>query len=150
MAAMKGRVLLAEAEGTARLAEALAKMTDAARLIMILDRLPKLIELTGEAGEKIARATFTGVAAPLGNIDSIHIVDMGGNGKGLDQMASLVPNTVFKTLATLKASGIDFTELAKKAGIDISALTKMAGPAPTLDVARIAPAPAKPLPDGND
>ena len=128
LAAMKGKVLLAEAEGTARLAEALAKMTDAARLIMILDRLPKLIELTGEAGEKIARATFTGVAAPLGNIDSIHIVDMGGNGKGLDQMASLVPNTVFKTLATMKASGIDFSELAKKAGIDISALTRMAGP----------------------
>jgi uncharacterized membrane protein YqiK len=128
-AAMKGRVLLAEAEGTARLAEALAKMTDAARLIMILDRLPKLIELTGEAGEKIARATFSGVAAPLGNIDSIHIVDMGGNGKGLDQMSSLVPNTVFKTLATLKASGIDFGELAKKAGIDISAFSKMAGPA---------------------
>ena len=130
MAAMKGKVLLAEAEGTAKLAEALAKMTDAARLIMILDRLPKLIELTGEAGEKIARATFSSVAAPLGNIDSIHIVDMGGNGKGLDQMASLVPNTVFKTLATMKASGIDLSELAKKAGVDISAFSKMVGPLP--------------------
>lgn len=130
MAAMKGRVLLAEAEGTAKLAEALAKMTDAAKMIMILDRLPKLIELTGEAGEKIARATFSGIAAPLGNIDSIHIVDMGGNGKGLEQMASLVPNTVFKTLATMKASGIDVSELAKKAGIDISALSKMLGPTP--------------------
>ena len=127
-AAMKGKVLLAEAEGTARLAEALAKMTDAARLIMILDRLPKLIELSGEAGEKIARATFSGVAAPLGNIDSIHIVDMGGNGKGLDQMATLVPNTVFKTLAMLRASGIDIGELAKKAGIDIDSITKMVGP----------------------
>lgn len=129
-AAMKGKVLLAEAEGTARLAEALAKMTDAARLILILDRLPKLIELSGEAGERIARATFSGVAAPLGNIDSIHIVDMGGNGKGLEQMASLVPNTVFKTLATLRASGIDVGELAKRAGIDISALTRMMGPLP--------------------
>lgn len=130
MAAMKAKVLLAEAEGTAKLAEALAKMTDAAKMIMILDRLPKLIELTGEAGEKIARATFSGVAAPLGNIDSIHIVDMGGNGKGLDQMASLVPNTVFKTLAAMKASGIDVSELAKKAGVDISALARMLGPTP--------------------
>lgn len=129
-AAMKGKVLLAEAEGTARLADALAKMTEAAKLIMILDRLPKLIELGGEAGEKIARATFSGVAAPLGNIDSIHIVDMGGNGQGLDQMASLVPNTVIKTLATLKASGIDFSEIAKKLGIDVSALSKMMGPPP--------------------
>src|SRR6185436_10818857 len=80
--------------------------------------------------EKIARATFSGIAAPLGNIDSIHIVDMGGNGKGLDQMASLVPNTVFKTLATLKASGIDLGELAKKAGIDLTAFAKMTGPTP--------------------
>lgn len=130
MAAMKGKVLLAEAEGTARLAEALAKMTDAARLIMIMDRLPKLIELTGEAGERIARATFAGVAAPLGNIDSIHIVDMGGNGKGLDQLASIVPNTVFKTLATFKASGIDLSDIAHKFGIDLSALSKMSGPIP--------------------
>ncbi|PYJ02754.1 MAG: hypothetical protein DME25_15335 [Verrucomicrobia bacterium] len=145
MAAMKGKVLMAEAEGTSKLAESLAKMTDAARLIMILDRLPKLIELGGEAGEKIARATFSGVAAPLGNIDSIHIVDMGGNGQGLDQMASLVPNTVFKTLATLKASGIDIGELAKKAGIDISALARMAGPTPggNQPVAPVRPVPAK-------
>ena len=139
MAAMKGKVLLAEAEGTAKLAEALAKMTDAARLIMILDRLPKLIELTGEAGEKIARATFAGVAAPLGNIDSIHIVDMGGNGKGLDQFASLVPNTVAKTLATLRASGIDVSELAKKAGVDISAISRMVGPMPGSSLATVPP-----------
>src|SRR4029079_11982019 len=126
-AAMKGQVLLAEAEGTARLAEALAKMTDAAKVILILDRLPKLIELGGEAGEKIARATFASVAAPLGNIDSIHIVDMGGGGKWVNQLANLVPNTVFKTLATLKASGIDLNELAKKAGIDISSISRMVG-----------------------
>jgi flotillin len=127
-AAMKGKVLLAEAEGTAKLADALAKMTDAAKLILILDRLPKLIELAGEAGEKIAHATFAGVAAPLGNVDSIHIVDLGGGGKGLDQLASLVPNTVLKTIATLKATGIDLEGLAKKAGVDISAISKMLGP----------------------
>lgn len=141
-AAMKGKVLLAEAEGTARLAEALAKMTEAAKLIMILDRLPKLIELGGDAGEKIARATFSSVAAPLGNIDSIHIVDMGGNGKGLDQMASLVPATIFKTLASLKASGIDLSEIARKAGVDISALTKVVGPSPA---ERIAATPVAPV-----
>ena len=105
-AAMRGKVLLAEAEGTAKLADALAKMTDSAKLIMILDRLPKLLELMGEAGEKIARATFSSVAAPLGNIDSIHIVDMGGGGKGVDQLASLVPNTVFKTLAASRSAAL--------------------------------------------
>jgi len=70
---------------------------------------------------------FSSVAAPLGNIDSIHIVDMGGSGKGVDQLANLVPNTVFRTLATLKASGIDLNELAKKAGIDISSISRMIG-----------------------
>ena len=97
---------------------------------MILDRLPKLIELAGEAGERIAHATFSGVAAPLGNIDSIHIVDMGGNGKGLDQLSTLVPNTVFKTIASLKASGVDLGELAKKAGIDLAGLSKLVGTIP--------------------
>ncbi len=149
-AAMKGKVLLAEAEGTARLAEALAKMTDAAKLIMILDRLPKLIELTGEAGERIARATFSGVAAPLGAIDSIHIVDMGGGGKGLDQLASLVPNTVFKTIASLKASGIDVGDLARRAGIDLSALTRMLGPTPgSAAAAGTPPAPETAEPEEN-
>jgi flotillin len=146
MAAMKGKVLLAEAEGTARLAEALAKMTDAAKLILILDRLPKLIELAGDAGEKVARATFSGIAAPLGNIDSIHIVDVGGGGKGLDQMASLVPNTVFKTLATLKASGIDIEALARKVGVDISAINKMIGQG--VISAQTSPPPAPPSHEG--
>ena len=139
-AAMKGKVLLAEAEGTARLADALAKMTEAAKLIMILDRLPKLIELAGDAGEKVARATFAGVAAPLGNIDSIHIVDMGGNGRSLDQFASIVPSTVFKTLASLKASGIDIGELAKKAGIDLSAFEKLTGQNPAANRSVTTPA----------
>jgi hypothetical protein len=61
-------------------------------------------------------------------VDSIHIVDLGGGGKGLDQLTSLVPNTVLKTIATLKATGIDLEGLAKKAGIDISAISKMLGP----------------------
>ncbi len=153
-AAMKGKVLLAEAEGTARLAEALAKMTDAAKLIMILDRLPRLIELTGEAGERIARATFSGVAAPLGAIDSIHIVDMGGGGKGLDQLATLVPNTVFKTIASLKASGIDVGDLARRAGIDLSAVSRMLGPTPgsaaTASTPPVAPPDAAPSEPGTN
>jgi flotillin len=132
-AAMKGKVLLAEAEGTAKLAEALAKMTADAKLILILDRAPRLIELLGEAGERVAHATFSGVAAPMGNIDSIHIVDIGGSGKGLDQLAGIVPTTVLKTLAALKASGIDFEELARRAGIDIGAIAKMLGPTAASD-----------------
>ena len=55
------------------------------------------------------------------------MVDLGGGGKGLDQFASLVPNTVVKTLATLRASGVDLTELARKAGIDIGAINRMLG-----------------------
>ena len=126
-AARKGKVLIAEAEGTKQLAEALAKMTTDAKLILVLDRLPRLIELGGEAGEKVARAVFSSIAAPLGNIDSLHIVDYGGTGNGMRQLATLVPTVVSQALAAMKTSGVDVSELLKKAGIDVDAVYQMIG-----------------------
>jgi len=127
-AARKGKVLIAEAEGTKQLAEALARMTTDAKLILILDRLPRLIELGGEAGERIARATFSSIAAPLGNIDSLHIVDFGGGGHGLNQLSTLVPMVLSQALAAMKTGGVDVSELLKKGGIDIEGLYRMVGP----------------------
>ena len=65
-AAKKGKVLLAEAEGTQKLAEALAQMTESAKLILILDRLPVLLDRSGDAMSKVAQAIFQSVAAPFG------------------------------------------------------------------------------------
>lgn len=128
-AAKKKQALMAEAEGTRQLAEALAKMTTDAKLILILDRLPILFDKGGEAMSRVAESVFSSVAAPLGSIDKIEIVDMGG-GRGLEQISSVVPNTVFRTIAAAKAQGIDITRLLSFLGIDIEEALKMAGKAP--------------------
>ena len=125
-AAKKKQALMAEAEGTSQLAEALAKMTTDAKLILIMDRLPVLFDRGGDAMSKVAESVFSSVAAPLGSIDKLEIIDM-GNGRGLDQLSSIVPNTVFKTLAAAKAQGIDITKLLQFLGVDVEEALKMIG-----------------------
>ena len=133
-AAKRKQALMAEAEGTSQLAAALAKMTADAKLILILDRLPLLFEKGGEAASKVAESVFSSVAAPLGSIDKIEIVDM-GSGRGLEQLSSIVPNTVFRTIAAARAQGIDVTKLLQYLGIDIEeALKKLGGEAAVHEV----------------
>jgi len=129
-AARKGMVLKAEAEGTKQLAEALAKMTTDARMILILDRLPGLFDKGGDAMSKVAASVFSSVAAPLGQIDEVRIIDVGGSGRGLDQFSTIVPNTVFKFLAGLKAQGVDVKAILNKLGISIDDLEQMLGQKP--------------------
>ena len=126
-AALKGKVLLAEAEGTEALAAALAKMTDSAKLILILDRLPILLDHGGEAGAKVLRAMFESVAAGVGNIDQINITDIGGTGRGVEQVGGMVPKIVFDAVAGLKARGIDPSALLAKIGINAGDLMKKLG-----------------------
>ena len=128
-AAKKKQALLAEAEGTSQLAAALAKMTTDAKLILILDRLPLLFDKGGEALSKVAESVFSSVAAPLGSIDKLEIVDM-GSGRGLETLSSIVPNTVFKTIAAAKAQGIDISKLLSFLGVDIEEALKMVGQQP--------------------
>jgi len=129
-AARKGMVLKAEAEGTKQLAEALAKMTSDARMILILDRLPGLFDKGGDAMSKVASSVFSSVAAPLGQIDEVRIIDVGGSGRGLDQLSTIVPNTVFKFLAGLKAQGVDVKAILSKLGISIDDIEQMLGQKP--------------------
>ena len=125
-AAKKKQALVAEAEGTSELAAALAKMTTDAKLILILDRLPMLFDKGGDALSKVAESVFSSVAAPLGSIDKLEIVDM-GSGRGLENLSSVVPNTVFRTIAAAKAQGIDISKLLKFLGVDIEEALKMVG-----------------------
>jgi flotillin len=104
--------LLAEAEGALRKAEAFAKLDDSAKTMLVLERFPEVIR----AFAPVAGA----VAAPLGNIDRLVMVDSGGGGNGggtLDRLASTVPTTVFNLLQASKALGIDLSGLLGKAGI---------------------------------
>ncbi len=118
-------VLLAQAEGTERLNAALKDMTDSAKMILILDRLPLLLDKGGDAGSKMVSAMFGPIGAAIGAIDSVRIVDMGGSGKGVGNMASTVTDTVLQVLAQLKAKGISVDNLAKMVGVDLSGLNAM-------------------------
>lgn len=135
-AAQRGKVLLAEAEGvkakmlaeadgTSKMASALKEMDSAARMIIILDRMPQLLDKGGDALAKALTAMFQPIAAGLGNIDKITITDLGGNGKGVSQMANVVPEVVFGVLAQMKARGIDVSGMLAKLGINTDELTKM-------------------------
>jgi flotillin len=127
-AASEREVLVARAEGTKQLNDALAQMSDAAKLILILDRLPLLLEKGGDAGSKVLGAMFGPVAAGLASIDSVRIVQMGngdGKGGGVGQMANVVPETVFNILGQLKARGIDLSKLSSMLGIDLSGLDSL-------------------------
>ncbi len=117
--------LLGEAEGTDKLAEALKKMDERGQLILILDRLPVLLDHFGPSIASIVEAAFKHAAAGLSNIDNISIVDMGGNGNGINNMANMVPTVVAQALTTFKTLGIDPTELLKQLKIDPSGLVNM-------------------------
>jgi flotillin len=129
-AASKREALLAEATGTKELAAALAQMSESARFILILDKLPGLMDHGGDALAKVAAAIFSSIAAPLGSIDKLEIVDVGGTGRGLDQLGTVVPNILFKLLANAKAQGLDLSKLLQLIGVNPEKALTMLGADP--------------------
>jgi flotillin len=103
--------LLAEAEGALKKAEAFAKLDESAKTMLILERLPEVIQ----AFAPVAGA----VAAPLGNIDKLVMLDSGSpNGANtLSRLASAVPTTIFQMIQTAQALGLDISGLLGKIGI---------------------------------
>ncbi|MBS4179243.1 flotillin family protein [Bacillus sp. FJAT-49731] len=89
---------LAEAEAKQKVAEAFERFGQAAVLDMVLKMLPEYAKQ---------------VAAPLGNIDKITVVDTGGNGEGgANKVTGYATNLMATMQETLKASsGIDVKEL---------------------------------------
>ncbi len=104
--------LLAEAEGALKKAEAFAKLDESAKTMLILERLPEVIK----AFAPVAGA----VAAPLGNIDKLVMLDSGGStdsANPLARLANTVPTTMFNLLQAAQAVGIDISGLLSKIGI---------------------------------
>src|SRR5262245_32240486 len=129
--AIKAR-LLAEAGGLTAKNEALAHMSDAARMIIILEHLPEIIDKVGQAGEKVVGSAFEHIGAGLSRIDSIHIIDLGNhqNGSGDDPVSRFalnVPKTVFGVLAQAKALGLDVGSMIEKLGLPQNALEGLLG-----------------------
>ena len=121
-AAAARETLKAQADGTEALNKAMAQMSDSAKLLLVLDRLPTLLDKGGEAGAKVLGSMFGPIAAGVGSIDSIRIVDMGGSGNGVDKMSGVVSDTVFQVLAQLKSRGVDIKGLLAVAGVKTDGL----------------------------
>ncbi len=102
----------AEAAAILRKAEAWKQFNDAARLQTILEKLPAIIE--SSAG------VFGAVAAPLGNIDKLVVIDQGndnGNGTGVGRLAKTGPAVVFNLLQQLEALGLNVPDIMKQLGV---------------------------------
>ena len=105
--------------GSAEKAEAFAKLDDSARALLVLERFPEIIK----AFAPVAGA----VAAPLGNIDKLVMIDSGGSGDGngtVNRLASTVPTTMFQVMQAAQALGLDMSVLLGKLGIKAEEETK--------------------------
>jgi flotillin len=105
---------VAEAAAILRKAEAWQQFNDAARLQTILEKLPAI--LTASSG------IFAAVAAPLGNIDKLVVIDQGGsnseNGStSLGRLAKTSPAVVFSLLQQLEALGLNVPSVLQQLGL---------------------------------
>lgn len=103
----------AEAEAIQAKAEAYEKLDSAGRMLQMIEAVGKvgpdlLYGLSGVAKE---------IAAPIGNVDKIQIVDFGGEGKGMNTMTKFVPSVAKQLIEGLEAVGMNPSELLSKIGI---------------------------------
>ncbi|HPI33235.1 MAG TPA: SPFH domain-containing protein [candidate division Zixibacteria bacterium] len=105
---------LARAVSVAELAKAYRQFNDAALTLEMLKILPQVIESCG--------AVFGAIAAPMGNIDKLVVVDAGG-GEGKDgalsRFAKTGPLLLFQLVEQAKAAGIDVSALVQRLGIKL-------------------------------
>jgi flotillin len=106
---------VAEAAAILRKAEAWKEFNDAARLQTILEKLPAILEASS--------GIFGAVAAPLGNIDKLVVIDQ-GNGSGdsgsssLGRLAKTSPAVVFNMLQQLEALGLNVPAVLQQLGVN--------------------------------
>jgi len=112
---------VAEAAAILRKAEAWKEFNDAARLQTILEKLPAIIESSS--------GVFAAVAAPLGNIDKLVVLDQGGGANGhagssaLGRLAQTSPALVFNLLQQLEALGLNLPTVLQQLGVSPAAVT---------------------------
>ena len=103
---------VAEATAILRKAEAWKEFNDAARLQTILEKLPAIIESS--------TGVFSAVAAPMGNIDKLVVIDQGSGdgGGGMARLAKTGPAVVFNLLQQLEALGLNLPDIMKQLGVN--------------------------------
>jgi flotillin len=103
---------IAEAAAILRKAEAWKEFNEAARLQTILEKMPAILQAS--------TGIFSAVAAPLGNIDKLVVIDHGeGNGGsgGLGRLAKTSPAVVFNLLQQLEALGLNVPAVMQQLGV---------------------------------
>ena len=109
---------LARAEALLKVSDAYSNFNDKALILELVKALPPTIESLG--------AVFGAIAAPMGNIDKLVVVDSGGNsgepgaGGALSRFAKTGPLLLFQLMEQAQAAGIDVTGLMEKAGLKLS------------------------------
>ncbi len=129
---------LAEATAILRKAEAWKQFNEAAKLQTVLEKLPAILESS--------TGIFGAVAAPLGNIDKVVVIDQGGapdGGSGLNRLARTSPTVVFSLLQQLEALGLNLPAVLQQLGIGQQTNGQTAAAAPPAPVEGQAEPPAK-------
>ena len=118
---------VAEAQAILKKAEAWRQFNDAAKLQTLLEKLPSVLQASA--------AVFGAVAAPLGNIDKVVVIEQ-GNGAGGDstggigRIARTGPALVFSLLQQLQALGLDVPSVLAQLGVEGEKPAPVATPAP--------------------
>ena len=115
---------VAEAQAILKKAEAWKQFNDAAKLQTILEKLPSVLQASA--------GIFGAVAAPLGNIDKVVVIEQGNGGGGdgmggIGRIARTGPALVFSLLQQLQAMGLDLPTVLSQLGGDggkLAAATK--------------------------
>lgn len=103
---------VAEAAAILRKAEAWKQFNEAARLQTVLEKLPAILQASS--------GIFGAVAAPLGNIDKVVVIDQGsgdGASGGIGRLARAGPTVVFGLLQQLEALGLNVPSLLQQLGV---------------------------------
>ena len=107
---------LARAEALLKIADAYSNFNDKALILELVKSVPPAVESLA--------SVFGAIAAPMGNIDKLVVVDSGGNGSGdgssaLNRFTKTGPMMLFGLMEQAKAAGIDVGDLLNKVGIKV-------------------------------
>jgi flotillin len=113
---------VAEAAAILRKAEAWKQFNESARLQTVLEKMPAILEASS--------GIFGAVAAPIGNIDKLVVIDQGSgsDGGGLGRIAKTSPAVVFSLLQQLEALGLNLPAVMQQLGINGAATPPEAAP----------------------
>ena len=109
---------VAEAAAILRKAEAWKQFNESARLQTVLEKMPAILEASS--------GIFGAVAAPLGNIDKLVVIDQGngtadGGSAALGRIAKTSPAVVFSLLQQLEALGLNVPAVLQQLGLSPAA-----------------------------